>query len=72
MFTRLEEFRGRPIDRRSPAMVFAVPQQILPSSGSRTCSRPTRPSPAATVPVVVYTEGNRSVALAVERIIDIV
>jgi len=28
--------------------------------------------PAATVPVVVYTEADRSVALAVERILDIV
>jgi two-component system chemotaxis sensor kinase CheA len=74
MVTRLEEFPAERIERVGAREVVQYREQILPvlrlsnllggwSDGAED---------TGTVPVVVYTEGDRSVALAVEKILDIV
>jgi len=74
MVTRLEEFPTERIERVGNREVVQYRDQILPLLrlahllGAYTHDD----TPPATVPVVVYTETGRSVALAVERILDIV
>jgi two-component system, chemotaxis family, sensor kinase CheA len=73
MVTRLEEFPAERIERAGAREVVQYRDQILPVLRlSHLLGTYPTDDPATTVPVVVYTEGDRSVALAVERIIDIV
>jgi two-component system chemotaxis sensor kinase CheA len=72
MVTRLEEFPADRIERVGAREVVQYRNQILPVLRLAHMLGAYETEPAATVPVVVYTEGDRSVALAVERIIDIV
>jgi two-component system, chemotaxis family, sensor kinase CheA len=74
MVTRLEEFPTERIERVGNREVVQYRNQILPLLrlanllGAYHHEEPN----TSTIPVVVYTEANRSVALAVERILDIV
>lgn len=73
MVTRLEEFPADRLERVGSREVVQYRNQILPVLRLATMlgAYPTD-TPADTVPVVVYTERGRSVALAVDRIVDIV
>src|SRR5439155_12335348 len=73
MVTRLEEFPADRLERVGSREVVQYRNQILPVLRLATMLG-AYPSdqPADTVPVVVYTERGRSVALAVDRIVDIV
>ena len=74
MVTRLEEFAGDRIERVGSREVVQYNGQVMPLVrladllGAATGP----PEPAAPVPAVVYTESGRSVALAVDRIEDVV
>ncbi len=73
MVTRLEEFALDRIERAGSREVVQYRNQILPVLRlSHMLGTYPSEETGGTVPVVVYTEGDRSVALAVERIIDIV
>jgi two-component system chemotaxis sensor kinase CheA len=73
MVTRLEEFPAERIERVGQREVVQYRDQILPVLRlNHLLGGYDTGEPAATVPVVVYTEADRSVALAVERILDIV
>src|SRR6185369_13348721 len=72
MVTRLEEFPAERIERVGAREVVQYRNQILPVLRLAHLLGAYETEPTGSVPVVVYTEGDRSVALAVERIIDIV
>jgi two-component system chemotaxis sensor kinase CheA len=74
MVTRLEQFPADRIERVGAREVVQYRDQILPvlRLAHLLGAYPTDDDPTAMVSVVVYTERDRSVALAVERIIDIV
>jgi two-component system chemotaxis sensor kinase CheA len=75
MVTRLEEFPADRIERVGAREVVQYRDQILPVlrlANLLGAYSHQEQDPQATVPVVVYTEGDRSVALAVEKILDIV
>src|SRR3569833_1546162 len=75
MVTRLEEFPADRIERVGAREVVQYRNQILPVlrlANLLDGYSHQEQDPQATVPVVVYTEGDRSVALAVEKILDIV
>jgi two-component system chemotaxis sensor kinase CheA len=70
--TRLEEFDAERIERVGRREVVQYREQILPLVRLAHLLGGYPEEDAATVPVVVYTEHNRSVALAVDKIVDIV
>ncbi|WP_432978845.1 chemotaxis protein CheW [Dactylosporangium sp. CA-233914] len=72
MVTRLEEFPVERIERTGSREVVQYRDQILPVLRLSHLLGAYETEPGPTVPVVVYTEKGRSVALAVEKIIDIV
>ncbi|WP_433080022.1 chemotaxis protein CheW [Dactylosporangium sp. CA-052675] len=72
MVTRLEEFPVERIERTGSREVVQYRDQILPVLRLSHLLGAYETEPGPTVPVVVYTENGRSVALAVEKIIDIV
>jgi two-component system chemotaxis sensor kinase CheA len=72
MVTRLEEFPAERIERVGAREVVQYRDQILPVLRLAQLLGAYETEPTESVPVVVYTEGGRSVALAVDRIIDIV
>ncbi len=72
MVTRLEEFPTERIERVGSREVVQYRDQILPLLRLAYLLGAPVPEDTATVPVVVYTERGRSVALAVERVVDIV
>jgi two-component system chemotaxis sensor kinase CheA len=72
MVTRLEEFPADRIERVGNREVVQYREQILPVLRLAHLLGTYPAEDAATVPVVVYTERGRSVALAVDRILDIV
>jgi two-component system chemotaxis sensor kinase CheA len=70
--TRLEEFSADRVERVGSREVVQYRDQILPLVRlSYLLGVPTDMDETA-IPVVVYTENGRSVALAVERVVDIV
>jgi two-component system, chemotaxis family, sensor kinase CheA len=72
MVTRLEEFSADRVERVGSREVVQYREQILPLVRlSYLLGVPTEVDETA-IPVVVYTENGRSVALAVERVVDIV
>jgi two-component system chemotaxis sensor kinase CheA len=72
MVTRLEEFSADRVERVGTREVVQYRDQILPLVRlSYLLGVPTDAEETA-IPVVVYTENGRSVALAVERVVDIV
>jgi two-component system, chemotaxis family, sensor kinase CheA len=72
MVTRLEEFSADRVERVGSREVVQYRDQILPLVRlSYLLGVPTDIEETA-IPVVVYTENGRSVALAVERVVDIV
>jgi two-component system chemotaxis sensor kinase CheA len=73
MVTRLEEFPASKIEHAGAREVVQYRDQILPVLRlAHLLGTYSSETDQETVPVVVYTEHGRSVALAVERIIDIV
>ncbi|WP_327008651.1 chemotaxis protein CheW [Dactylosporangium sp. NBC_01737] len=72
MVTRLEEFPVERIERTGSREVVQYRDQILPVLRLSHLLGAYETEPGPTVPVVVYTENGRSVALAVEKILDIV
>ncbi|WP_433210136.1 chemotaxis protein CheW [Dactylosporangium sp. CS-047395] len=72
MVTRLEEFPVERIERTGSREVVQYRDQILPVLRLSHLLGAYETEAGPTVPVVVYTENGRSVALAVEKIIDIV
>jgi two-component system chemotaxis sensor kinase CheA len=74
MVTRLEQFAADRIERVGSREVVQYNGQVMPLVRLADLLGATsgHPGPGASVPAVVYTEGGRSVALAVERIEDIV
>jgi two-component system chemotaxis sensor kinase CheA len=73
MVTRLEEFPASKIEHAGAREVVQYRDQILPVLRlAHLLGTYSSETEQESVPVVVYTEHNRSVALAVERIIDIV
>jgi two-component system chemotaxis sensor kinase CheA len=73
MVTRLEEFPLERFERVGSREVVQYRDQILPVLRlAQLLGVYTDPEGVSSVPVVVYTERGRSVALAVDRIIDIV
>ena len=72
MVTRLEEFPVERIERTGSREVVQYRDQILPVLRLSHMLGAYETEPGPTVPVVVYTENGRSVALAVEKILDIV
>ncbi|WP_344620266.1 chemotaxis protein CheW, partial [Dactylosporangium salmoneum] len=72
MVTRLEEFPIDRIERTGSREVVQYRDQILPVLRLSHLLGAYETEPGSTVPVVVYTENGRSVALAVEKILDIV
>jgi two-component system chemotaxis sensor kinase CheA len=73
MVTRLEEFPAARIERVGHREVVQYNGQVMPVVRlSDLLGAGTYPEPGTPVSAVVYTEGGRSVALAVERIEDIV
>jgi two-component system chemotaxis sensor kinase CheA len=73
MVTRLEEFPASKIEHAGAREVVQYRDQILPVLRlAHLLGTYASETEQETVPVVVYTEHGRSVALAVERIIDIV
>jgi two-component system chemotaxis sensor kinase CheA len=72
MVTRLEEFPVERIERVGTREVVQYRDQILPVLRLAHLLGTYPAEDGTTVPVVVYTERGRSVALAVDRIIDIV
>ncbi|MEV4512219.1 chemotaxis protein CheW [Dactylosporangium sp. NPDC049525] len=72
MVTRLEEFPVERIERTGSREVVQYRDQILPVLRLSHLLGAYETESGPTVPVVVYTENGRSVALAVEKILDIV
>jgi two-component system chemotaxis sensor kinase CheA len=73
MVTRLEEFPLHRIERSGSREVVQYRDEILPVLRlAHLLGEYASEEPGETVPVVVYTERGRSVALAVEKILDIV
>jgi two-component system chemotaxis sensor kinase CheA len=72
MVTRLEEFPVERIERVGNREVVQYRDQILPVVRLAHLLGTYPAEEGATVPVVVYTERGRSVALAVDKILDIV
>src|SRR5947199_10463477 len=73
MVTRLEEFPVERLERVGSREVVQYREQILPvMRRAHLLGAYSSEEDSATVPVVVYTERGRSVALAVDRIVDIV
>ncbi|WP_260710597.1 chemotaxis protein CheW [Dactylosporangium aurantiacum] len=72
MVTRLEEFPVDRIERTGSREVVQYRDQILPVLRLSHMLGAYETESGPTVPVVVYTENGRSVALAVEKILDIV
>ncbi len=72
MVTRLEEFPADRIERVGSREVVQYREQILPVLRLAHLLGTYPAEDSTTVPVVVYTERGRSVALAVDRILDIV
>jgi len=72
MVTRLEEFPVERIERVGNREVVQYRDQILPVLRLAHLLGTYPAEDGATVPVVVYTERGRSVALAVDKILDIV
>jgi two-component system chemotaxis sensor kinase CheA len=72
MVTRLEEFPVERIERVGNREVVQYREQILPLLRLAHLLGTYPSEESSTVPVVVYTERGRSVALAVDRILDIV
>ncbi|WP_239153397.1 chemotaxis protein CheW [Virgisporangium aliadipatigenens] len=72
MVTRLEEFPVERLERVGNREVVQYRDQILPVLRLAHLLGAYSSEDGATVPVVVYTERGRSVALAVEKILDIV
>jgi two-component system chemotaxis sensor kinase CheA len=72
MVTRLEEFPVDRLERVGNREVVQYRDQILPVLRLAHLLGAYTADDGATVPVVVYTERGRSVALAVEKILDIV
>jgi two-component system chemotaxis sensor kinase CheA len=72
MVTRLEEFPVERIERAGSREVVQYRDQILPVMRLSHLLGAYGTEEGATVPVVVYTERDRSVALAVDKILDIV
>jgi two-component system, chemotaxis family, sensor kinase CheA len=72
MVTRLEEFPVERIERVGNREVVQYRDQILPLLRLSTLLGGYGAEDVATMPVVVYTERGRSVALAVDKILDIV
>ena len=74
MVTRLEEFPIERIERSGTREVVQYREQILPllRLDHLLGGYEAEPTEQGTVPVVVYTENGRSVALAVHKILDIV
>jgi two-component system chemotaxis sensor kinase CheA len=72
MVTRLEEFPAERLERVGNREVVQYRDQILPVLRLAHLLGTYPAEDGATVPVVVYTERGRSVALAVDKILDIV
>jgi two-component system chemotaxis sensor kinase CheA len=72
MVTRLEEFAPERFERVGSREVVQYREQILPVVRLAHLLGSYPAEDVETVPVVVYTERGRSVALAVDRILDIV
>jgi two-component system, chemotaxis family, sensor kinase CheA len=72
MVTRLEEFPIDKVERVGNREVVQYRDQILPLVRLAHLLGAPTPTDEQSVPVVVYTERGRSVALAVEKVIDIV
>ena len=72
MVTRLEEFPVDRVERVGNREVVQYRDQILPLVRLAHLLGVPTPMDEESVPVVVYTEGGRSVALAVEQVLDIV
>jgi two-component system chemotaxis sensor kinase CheA len=72
MVTRLEEFPIDKVERVGNREVVQYRDQILPLVRLAHLLGVPTPMDEESVPVVVYTEGGRSVALAVEQVLDIV
>ncbi|MFC5001387.1 chemotaxis protein CheW [Dactylosporangium cerinum] len=72
MVTRLEEFPVERIERTGSREVVQYRDQILPVLRLSHLLGAYETESGPTVPVVVYTENGRSMALAVEKILDIV
>jgi two-component system chemotaxis sensor kinase CheA len=72
MVTRLEEFPPERIEKVGNREVVQYRDQILPLVRLANLLGVYSETEEGPIPVVVYTEGDRSVALAVDRIVDIV
>jgi two-component system, chemotaxis family, sensor kinase CheA len=72
MVTRLEEFSADRVERVGTREVVQYRDQILPLVRLSYLLGVPTDTEETSIPVVVYTENGRSVALAVERVVDIV
>jgi two-component system, chemotaxis family, sensor kinase CheA len=72
MVTRLEEIAPERIERVGQREVVQYRGQLLPLGRLSTIlGEPTHADPAATLKVIVYTQGRRSVGLVVDAVVDI-
>jgi two-component system, chemotaxis family, sensor kinase CheA len=72
MVTRLEEIAPERIERVGQREVVQYRGQLLPLGRLTTIlGEPTHADPAATLKVIVYTQGRRSVGLVVDAVVDI-